>query len=241
MGPGGKVNEVGRRCAVVLLGNVRTWAQCKDTFMRVFGDSDVFISTYDRQYEYHPYVKGLLDYHGDATLSVKHLANLFAELNVKGIQIEEGAAVEQIIIEESAKFHSSMRNMDTCYAQARKLKNGLELVADYERSQGTTYETVAKTRFDLVYSSFEPTVGAREVLVDAGNTFPNDWFYMTNRAAMFGMSAFMYDEFYSPRCADSNRDPPHRLLLNAIKSQELTVASRRVVECVMRINGPQYY
>jgi hypothetical protein len=45
------------KTAIILVGNVRTWEECKENFITTFGgDVDIFVSTYNKQYAYHPCV-----------------------------------------------------------------------------------------------------------------------------------------------------------------------------------------
>ena len=42
------------KTAVLLIGNIRDWESCKPSFKQALGDHDIFVSTYDVRYNYHP-------------------------------------------------------------------------------------------------------------------------------------------------------------------------------------------
>jgi hypothetical protein len=177
----------------------------------------------------------------DFILNKKEVVEMFDGLNLKDIQVEESEYVDDLITKESVKFHDSMKDIDSCYAQYRKLKLGLDMVRNYETMYGFKYDYIIKTRCDIIHNKFKFVDNKEDILIDSGNVFPNDCFFMTNRDSMFEMSNFMYEEFYKPIADDSNKNPPHGLLLNAIKNSNLNVKSEKIMKHVIRRTMNQTY
>lgn len=234
------------KLAVILVGNVRTWDQCKKNYKELFEKDekkkpDLFVSTYTRKFNYHPYIQNLTSSFDDFILNKKEVVEMFDGLNVRDIQVEESEYVDDLILKESQKFHDSMKNIDSCYAQYRKLKLGLNMVKNYETMYNFKYDYIIKTRCDIIHNKFKFVDNKEDILIDSGNVFPNDCFFMTNRDSMFEMSEFMYNEFYDPIFENSNNSPPHGLLLNAITNSKLNVKSEKIMKHVVRRTMTQAY
>lgn len=231
------------KVAVITIGNVRTWDQCKENFKKTFSflKPDYFMSTYDLQYNYHPYIKGVISYDEDFILPKKQILESFSDLTPKDVSIEVWNVVNQFIESENKKFDESMKNIDSCYSQYRKLKLTLQMVKDQEERQGFKYDFIIKTRFDIIHKPFFPVSDEKEILIDSGNVFPNDCFFMANRDSVFEMSDFMYNEFYKPTKEDSGKNPPHGLLLNAINNSNLKIRSEKIMDHVIRATMIQKY
>jgi hypothetical protein len=80
-----------------------------------------------------------------------------------------------------------------------------------------------------------------KIIIDSGNVFPNDCFFMTNRDAAVKIAEFMMEEFFNPKYEDSAERPPHQMFLNAIKHNNLDVDVQKIMNCVVRQNQIQYY
>jgi hypothetical protein len=199
------------------------------------------MSTYDLQYNYHPYIKGVISYDEDFVLSKKQILESFSDLQPKDVGIEDWNKVEKIIETESQNFDESMKDINSCYSQYRKLKLALQMVKDCEEREGFKYDFIIKTRFDIIHKPFFPVSNDKEILIDSGNVFPNDCFFMVNRDSAFEMSDFMYNEFYKPVKNDSNKNPPHGLLFNAINNSNLKIRSEKIMDHVIRATMIQNY
>jgi len=72
------------KTAIIIIGHIRTWIECKDNFIESFGhlNPDVYVSTYDLQYNYHPaqqhWMANALDNH----LTYEEINNLFNNINL---------------------------------------------------------------------------------------------------------------------------------------------------------------
>lgn len=231
------------KIAVVVIGNIRTWEKCKQNFKEIFEplNPDYFFSTYDIKYNYHPYIKGLTSYNEDTILSDKEINDNFSDFDNKIVQIDYWENVQKIINEENKKFHESMKGIDSCYSQYRKLKKSLELVEKKELENNFNYDYIIKTRYDIIHNKFNLVTDNTEILIDSGNIFPNDCFFMVNRNDAFLMSNYMYDEFYNPIRTNSNVNPPHGLLHNSIKQQNLSIRKERIMDYVIRATMIQRY
>lgn len=231
------------KVAVLVIGNFRTWEQCKENFKKTFSflKPDYFMSTYDLQYNYHPYIKGFTQFNEDYVLNKKNILNSFDEFKPKDVSIEKWDIVSSFINEENKKFHESMKNIDSCYSQYRKLKLSLQMIKNHEERENFKYDYIIKTRFDIIHKSFFPVSDDKEILIDSGNVFPNDCFFMANRDSVFEMSDFMYNEFYKATKEDSGKNPPHGLLLNAINNSNLKIRSEKIMDHVIRATMIQNY
>lgn len=238
------------KVAIILNGNIRTWSDTKESFKKTFGplNADCYLSTYDIQYGYHPYIQGVIGDSTDQQLSDEEVCSQFMDINLIYSSVENAKETSNINEAASKTFHSSMRGSMSSYAQYRKFLVGLFLMNNIELRTECKYDVVIKTRCDLVYEDFdikelvESVASNKIVIVDKGNVFPNDCIFIGSRDSMFKMGQFMYDEFYNPVYANSNQDAPHGLLRNAINHVECGVLSRPLINHVLRKDGKvQYY
>jgi hypothetical protein len=113
------------RIALILFGNIRTWEYCKKSYLDTFNNlnPDIFISTYDRQYEYHPYiVQNELKYFNENIINVDYIEILFEDLNLKYIDVGKSIDIDRFVEEERILFNPQMLNIESCYKQFRKVK-----------------------------------------------------------------------------------------------------------------------
>lgn len=231
------------KVAVIIIGNYRTWEKCRDNIKKTFSPlkPDYYMSTYDVQYNYHPYIKGVINYDEDYILDKKYIYENFSSFNPIDVDIEDWTTVKKIIETEKEKIHTSMQNIDSCFSQYRKLKIALEMVKNKEEQKNFKYDFIIKTRFDIIHNPFFLSSVEKEILIDSGNVFPNDCFFVVNRDDAFKMSEFMYNEFYNPVKDDSYKNPPHRLLFNAINNSNLKIRSEKIMNHVVRATMIQNY
>jgi len=231
------------KVAILLVGNVRTWSKCKSNFLDTFGglNHDIFVSTYNMQYGYHPAVKSSLNINEDFLLSNDEIISLFKDTNLRNINIEDTEEIANHINIENDKFHETMKNIHSCYGQYRKLKNCLDMMKLFEDSNQIKYNFVIKTRCDTIHNKFNFDFKENEVIISSKNCFPNDWIIVAERDSMIKISDFIINEFYNPIYEDSNNTPPHGLLHNAFKHYKLNIVQKDINSCVVRANTIQYY
>lgn len=236
----------GKRTAVLLVGQLRTWDECKENFINTFGDSvDIFICVSNIKYNYAPWIKDNFTGHDDCDLTESDIMNSFDGLNLKKLIIQDIKEEAAYITDEQSKFkmdvNSGFDSFGT-YGNIFKTKKVLSALEDYENENGFKYDVIIKTRFDIVYHEIDFSLNDTSILINSGNVFPDDCFLMTNRKSMFDLIHFMHDEFYEPKYNNSHVSPPHGLLFNAIQNNNLSIEPKRLINYVIRKNyGPQYY
>lgn len=226
------------KTAIILTGNIRTWAHTKENFKQTFSNlnADIFISTYNLQFGYHPWIKNYIGDFSDNILSDAEIFELFSDINVKQINISDINYINKI----PNTVHDTFKNLDNCFWQYIKLLEGINLMKSVEI--GFKYDRIIKTRFDLIYNSIEFKPLNNTIIIDSGNVFPNDCIFMTNRNSFVDICNFMVDEMYNPQYKNSHLNPPHGLLHNAIKHVGLTIDKQKIMNAVIRKNGTlQYY
>lgn len=233
------------KIALILLGHVRTWEKTKDNFISTFThlNPDVFVSTYDRQYGYHPYIRNVTNYHSDEILTEESTEKLFSGLSPNTfLDITNAESMDRYISQQQSLINANMRNMESSLAQFVKLKHAVDNIIEVENAKNIKYDVIIKTRCDILYEdNIDFSINENEVLVDSCNVFPNDCFIMAHRDNFIEISKFMVDEFYDFTNPTSGQKPPHTLLLNAFNKNSLNVVSKKIMKSVMRINGEQFY
>jgi hypothetical protein len=231
------------KTAVLLVGNIRTWEKCKDNFIETIGkyDPDIFLSTYDVRYGYHPAVRNRIGYYDDEVLSRKEIADMFTGLKLRVVDYERLADANDRIYYALEKVHKMFGECYSYYAQYRKMKAAVDIMQKHEYEIGERYGRVIRTRCDLMHNGINFDDVENKILIDSSNVFPNDCFFMTNRNAAVKIAEFMMEEFFDPKYEDSAERPPHQMFLNAIKHNNLDVDVQKVMQCVVRQNQIQYY
>lgn len=227
------------RTAIVLNGFLRTWDKTKQNFIDTFShlDADIFISTYDQQYGYHPYIADTFNAHEEKVLSVEEIHKMFEGLNVKGIIVESGEQADKMVEDDLLRCKEPMR-VKNCYGQSRKLKIISDYVRQYEKDNNFKYDCIIKTRPDLLYKpDINFNINPQDILIDSGNTFPNDWFFMVNREDYYYIVDFLYYEFFNHTVANSSEAMPHRLHKNAFESRNMNIIIRKIVGCILRLSA----
>ena len=239
------------KTAIIIAGHVRTWEKTKESFIKTFStlSPDVFVTTYNKQYGYHPlynnghYIKGVTGYNDDNILDDKSITNLFKNVGEKTyVGITDSNIMDSYITQQVMEIHPNMRNMESRLAQFYKIQYAVNSIIDVETQNDFKYDCIIKTRCDLLYEEdLEFSVGSNQILIDNCNVFPNDCFIMANRDDFIKISNFMVDEFYNFSNPTSSEKPPHTLLLNAFNSIGVEIISKKIMKSVMRINGEQKY
>jgi hypothetical protein len=242
-----------KKTAIILNGNIRTWQQTKDSFKKVFAplEPDVYLSTYDMQFSYHPYIqKSVVNDDTDNILTEGQIINMFTDINLKDFMIESSNVVSELNTMDNQKMDPSMKSSDNTYAQIRKLRLGLNLIKNEEDRFKFRYDYIIKTRCDLIYDPnmencwdvILKNADEGNIIVSTGNIFPNDCIYVGQRDDIMKMVDFMYYEFFRPIFKDSNKQPPHGLLANAAKVAQCNINQAHFIDYVLRKgNLVQYY
>lgn len=217
------------------MGNIRTWTHCKSSFQQFFKhlEADVFITTYDLMYDYHPAVKANLRYFDDFVITEDNIRSVFNDINVKILDIEKNVDYSAF-----ANAHPSM-NHETSYRQYRKLKRGIDLIKQHEGANNLKYDFIIKTRCDLIYNNKFILSPQNELVINndigSAGVYPNDWIFLADRNVMENMATFMLDEFFYFTNPNSNLNPPHGLLKNAVQHCGLSICSQPLVNNLLRV------
>jgi hypothetical protein len=224
------------KVAILLVGNVRSWELCKENFKEVFShlNPDVYISTYDLQYDHHPYIQGVIQDADDSILSNEEIEKMFSDIDVKSLDIECSKDVVNLI-----KLHDSFLQTGSSFSQWRKFQKAMQQLD----SVGEEYDCVIKTRCDIMHNTVDFTNIdlSNTIIIDSGNVFPNDCFFATNQESMKNIANFIISELEDPRFSDSHISPPHNLFKNAIVEGGLNVNAQKIMNCVIRKNAIKFY
>jgi len=231
------------KTAVLLVGNVRTWEKCRDNFVEVFGkyNPDIFLATYDTRYGYHPAVRNRIGYYDDEIVSRKEIGDMFKGLNLRVVDYERLDQANDRIYYALEKVHKMFGECYSYYAQYRKMKSAIDIMQKHEYEIGERYDRVIRTRCDLMHNDINSDDVDGKIIIDSGNVFPNDCFFMTNRDAAVNIANFMMEEFFNPKYENSAEKPPHQMFMNSIIDNNLEVSVQKIMKCVVRQNQIQYY
>jgi hypothetical protein len=224
------------KTAIILVGNVRTWETCKDNFISVLGnDADIFVTTYNKQYAYHPYIQQSLNFYDDRSLDGGEMEKMFSNLNLRGSIIDDIDSY----VDVSVKPYICNRFPRDAYlslAQYFKLNDGIELVKKYEESNEIKYDRIIKTRFDIMYNPMENIVSDDGVYVDGSGAgvFPCDWIFITSRATALSINDFIMGEIRDMKNESSLADLPHKLFLNGIRASTKELRLAPLVKTIVR-------
>ena len=230
------------KVAILLTGNLRTWDQCKQQFIDTFGDADVFLSTYNMRYGYHPVLRGRFNDYSDEIISNDHILDQFKDVNLKSYIIEDYLEVERFIEEELKNVHPSMNSHPASFGQYRKMKQCVDLLLMEECRVNEKYDLIIRTRCDMMYGQdIHTELKENEILHHIPSIPGEDWIpdqvLVSHRDNMINISNFMFDEFYNPIYTDSLLHPPHILLRNAIKHLNLVRIEKDIFKGMLRKNG----
>lgn len=231
------------RTAILIVGHIRTWEHCKDNFIASFGHlyPDVFVSTYDLQYNYHPAQQHWMQSSKDTYLTRDQINSFFEGINLISLDVEELASVMESYVTEVNQLNKNFKEETHTYLQYRKLQRCLSMMLDQEQTNGFEYDAVIKIRADILHNKFDYTVNDTEVIISSGNVFPNDVIIATTRTKFLKIVDFLQKEFYNPVCDGSHLKAPHNLLLCSFMYSNLDIAQANLMDCVVRKTGKQYY
>ena len=224
------------KTAIIIAGNVRTWEKCKDSFISVFGtETDIFVSTYNRQYAYHHWIKQSLNFHEDFDLSKEHMQTMFSGLNLRGCIIDDIDSY----VDTNVKPHICNKFPGDAYlslAQYFKLNDAIDMMKKYEESNGFKYDRVIKTRFDITYNPIDcPNIDDRVYIDGSGaGVFPCDWIFIANRRITLSINDFIMGEIRDMKHESSLADMPHKLFLNGIRASAKELQPSPLVNSIIR-------
>jgi len=231
------------KTAIIFIGHIRTWTECEDNFIESFGhlNSDVFISTYDLQYNYHPAQRHWMRGTPDNYLSFVEIQNLVSNINVVNLDVESISEITNIYEQMRYKLHPNFQDDSHTYFQYRKLNRAIESIKKEEIKNQCNYDNIIKIRFDIHHNKFNYNIDDKTCIVSTGNVFPNDVIVAATRDNFIKISHFCNSEFFNPIYNDSHLKPPHNLLLRAFDYCNLDVQENDLMKYVVRKTGKQYY
>jgi hypothetical protein len=232
------------RTAILITGHIRTWEQCKDNFIESFGhlNPDIFLSTYDLQYNYHPAQKMNWMYNQpDNLLSENFILNLFSDLNLKGFDFENILNAHNDFDLTYNFLHPNFQNELHTILQARKIIRAFELLEKYEENNNFIYDNVIKLRSDIHHNKFDYEIHDKNVIISDKNVFPNDVLIASKKQNFKKIIDFIKNEFFSPKYQDSHLKAPHNLFLRAFEDSKLEIEQKDSMKYVVRISGIQTY
>jgi hypothetical protein len=214
------------KTAILLVGNIRTWSYCKENFLQTFGhlNPDIFVSTYNLQYNHHPYIRNLIGDNEDAWLTNEEIADIFSGINVKNISIDSN--LHYNLPED---VNSLFTGLETTFFQYLKFFQSVQIMNEYDE-----YDLVIKTRCDLLYNPINFDNVLNSIIIDSGNVYPNDCILIANKNNIVNISEFIMQEFFNPIYSNSHDTPPHGLLCNAINHLNIPVQQQKIMNCVVR-------
>jgi len=231
------------KVAILITGHIRTWSECKNNFLESFNHlkPDVFVSTYDLQYNYHPAGQHWMGGIPDTYLSTREIESLFKEVNTIVIDVEKIESVYSDYTDRLPYIETNFKNDLHTFLQYRKISRAIQFMKNYENEINSKYDVVIKIRSDIYHNKFDCKIGDNSVIVDSGNLFPNDVFIASMRDNFIKLIEFINSEFYNQIYSDSHLRPPHNLLLCGCKHFGLDINVEDLMQYVLRRTGKNYY
>lgn len=231
------------RTAILIIGHIRTWEDCVNNFNESFGhlNPDIFVSTYDLRYNYHPAQMSWMGGSGDSYISYDDVKSLFKNINLVEVDFENIQDVLNEYQEIRPTLNSNFQNEMTTYLQYRKIKRAVDILKKVEETNSYKYDIIIKIRADIHHNKFEYEVDENSVIISDGNVFPNDVIFAMNRNKFIEASDFFISEFYNPIYADSHLKAPHTLLLKAFHHIGVEIIQKNLMRYVLRKTGKHYY
>lgn len=235
------------KVAVLLAGNIRTLDLCKQNILDSFKflSPDYFVSTYNTSHQYHPLVKGAIRFNDEYILADDAIKNKFFDFSPKSFKIDTIDFAENFYISESKKFNRNMLfNNSSHFLQFWKIKQGLDLIQQYELENNINYDVIIKTRTDLIHkdlSSIDFSNINEKVVVCNGAIELNDQIIISSKTNIISIIDSMLDEFYNFTNNYSKINPPHGLLKYSINKNILKTDIQPLLEYIQRENGIRSY
>jgi hypothetical protein len=215
------------KVAILLCGHIRTFEQCKDDFVKIFGNYDVFLDTYDKKYGYHPYIKSVLKYEEDEEMDSKQIEDAFDGVNLKRWSVENQTEVDAEVKEISNGFDKKMQPFLEGYCQYRKAARCIDLMKEYEEANGFVYDICIKMRMDIICRPIIlESVPVNTVIVDQNNVFPSDCITIGSRDVIVKLPLLVMQEYTTP-LPESEMAPPHGVFYNVVNFHLKCVFSKQ--------------
>jgi hypothetical protein len=136
------------KIAIILVGHIRTWEKCKQSFIDTFNkyDPDIYLYTYNTP-----------NYKSDTKLSEVDIREIFKDIRIHSLIIKDENEVFKEADEKYTKYYIENGNTkkerfaEFC-CQYINIKNCFEVV----ENSGINYDFVVKTRPDMLYY-FDPS------------------------------------------------------------------------------------
>jgi hypothetical protein len=132
------------KIAILLVGHIRTWEKCKQSFIDTFNkyDPDIYLYTYNT-----------LNYKSDTILDETEIREIFKDIKIKHLIIKDENEVLKESDEKYTKYYiengnTTKEQFPTFFCQYINIKNCFEII----KNSGITYDFVVKTRPDLIYN-----------------------------------------------------------------------------------------
>lgn len=226
--------------AIFLVGNIRTWDRCKESFISSFTNlnSDIFISTYTTQYAYHPYIQQTTNFYDEISLSYDQVGYKFHGMNIRSIVIDDiDEYVNKVKTKISKRYSEGLPHHT--FSQYFKINDCVNELLKIECETKTTYDIIIKTRFDIKYnekciSQALTNLGESVLYIDSGNVFPSDWILISNRKNFLSLNNSIISEITDMKTETSTKDVPHGMLANAIRASNLTCRTEKFVSTIER-------
>lgn len=213
------------KIAILLCGNIRSWEKTKESFDNFFKNIkyDLFISTYNKQFEYHPYYLERNPDFKDNFFNENTIKKMFHNI-AKDIIITDYIENDKFIEQERTKMNPDMKDYFHGFSQFNNIKKGIEIMEKFEKENNFKYDIVIKTRFDLLYNNpLTFTINNNEILIDTNNTFPNDWLFIIERNKINDFVNFLINEYYELKYKTSTLKPPHGIFENSCRHNNLKI------------------
>lgn len=192
------------RIAVIVCGNVRAWDECRNKEWMF--SYDVFGSTYDTKYNFHPFIKSQLKPYDEVKIASSNdiqYGNLFKRFIVASSERD---------FEDEKTFHPAMKDIFHGYYQYKCIKRGCLAVEEYEKENGFKYDYIIKVRFDMDYSSI-PNWDKDFITIPTRGGPPSDFIIAGPRDEIMKMPDFICKQYKEPISVENATHlPPHGVL-----------------------------
>lgn len=238
--------------AVLFTGNIRSFDQCKDNFLKEFEflNPDYYVTTYHTRYNFRSYV----GFNNDVELSEEEVKSFFSDINPKNILIDNLPELVEFFNEEKKKFDSRMlfdgsNSVEANhYLQFYKIKKALEMISDYELILGKKYDIIIRSRMDLIIKDIntldlsnlnDHVISGYEDYSRATRVHPsvwgwNDFFMITTPQNMKNIIDNILSEFYDRTIEKSSYGFPHGVFESGVIKSNLKQIEKNILHRIIR-------
>lgn len=242
--------------AVLFTGNIRSFDQCKETYIREFShlNPDYYVTTYDTRYNFRSYV----NFHNDINLDENSIRNFFLDINPKHIIIDNLSLMVDFFNKEKEKFdyhiiHNGSNDKIEAnhFLQFYKIKTALDMISEYEILLNKKYDVLIRSRMDLIIkdihtldlSNLENSIivgyeeVARTTTVHPSAWAWNDFFTITTVENMKKVIDNLLSEFYVRTIEKSSWGYPHGIFESGIIKSNLNVINKNILSHIIRYDN----